>query len=411
MRRMPKLLGLVALLALVALVAVACGGDGTTDAGPVPGRPSTSTASEPTTVGGGPATTAPAGSSTTEVSVWFVRGETVESVTRVVPKVPGIGAEAVKALVAGPTAAETRAGLSTAVPKDTRFVGLAIDSAGIAKVDLSRDFEAGGGSLGITLRLAQVTCTVNQFPTVKGVRFALNGELVSVFSGDGIVIDKPVTCDSYRQVLGRPGAQPPFPGIWPFTTKAELDAYAAGGERAYRDPVVTARDFAVKYVGMDNPVDFPSRTIGPGMVEVPIGPRYAEGHTPLANPQATFGVVVRQLGAQDASGPWTVVEATALNISVTTPKALDKVASPVRLTGQALAFEGTVNVAVREDGMLAGQALGRGVVTGGGDVKRPYGGDIAFRSPAKPAGAILLTELSAADGQNILRATVVRVRF
>jgi hypothetical protein len=96
---------------------------------------------------------------------------------------------------------------------------------------------------------------------------------------------------------------------------------------------------------------------------------------------------------------------------VASPKALDKIASPVRLTGQALAFEGTVNVQVREDGMLAGQALGRGVVTGGGDAKRPYSGDITFRAPGKPAGAIVLTELSAADGQGILRATVVKVRF
>ncbi len=61
----------------------------------------------------------------------------------------------------------------------------------------------------VTMRLAQVTCTVDQFPTVKGVRFALAGELVSVFAGDGIVLDKPVTCASYRDVLGPAG----FPGI------------------------------------------------------------------------------------------------------------------------------------------------------------------------------------------------------
>jgi hypothetical protein len=208
--------------------------------------------------------------------------------------------------------------------------------------------------------------------------------------------------------VGQPAA---FAGIWPFATKAELDAYAAGPERTYRDPVATARDFAVKYIGMDNPVDFMSRTTGPGMVEVPVGPRYAEGHTPLANPQATFGVIVRQLGAQDASGPWTVVEAVAFDIAVTTPKALDKIGSPVHLTGQARAFEGTVNVQVREVGMLAGQSLGKGVVTGGGDVKRPYTGDVTFRAPTKPGGAIVYTELSAADGIGIRQAAVVKARF
>jgi len=391
------------LLVILGLAGAACGSGRVDDAGPVPAKPSTTV--DPGTAG--TTTTAPAGT-TTDVAVWFVRGEKLEATTRAVPKVARIGAEAVKALLAGPTPAESQGGLTTAVPKDTRFLDLAIDEGGIAKVDLSRDFESGGGSLGLTLRLAQVTCTVGQFPTVKGVRFALAGELVSVFSGNGIILDKPVTCDSYRQVQGQPTA---FAGIWPFATKAELDAYAAGPDRTYRDPVATARDFATKYIGMDNPVDFPSRTTGPGMVEVPIGPRYSEGHTPLANPQATFGVIVRQLGAQDASGPWTAVEAVAFDIVVTAPKVLDKVTSPVHLTGQARAFEGAVNVQVREGGMLAGQSLGKGMVTGGGDVRRPYTGDVTFRAPTKPGGAVVYIELSAADGIGIRQAAVVKVRF
>ena len=395
----------LALLALVAVIATACGADQATDAGPVPGRPDTTVTTTPDTA---PATTA---AGTTQVSVWLARSEKLEAVTRVVPSVPRIGAEAVKALLAGPTATETRNGYSTAVPKETRFLDLVIDGAGIAKVDLSRDFESGGGTLGLTLRLAQVACTVGQFPTVKGVRFALNGQLVSVFSGNGIVLDKPVTCDSYREVLAQPGQPAAFAGIWPFATKAELDAYAAGAERTYRNPVTTARDFMTKYVGMDNPVDFPARTTAAGQMEVPVGPRYAEGRTPLANPQARFGVIVRQLGAQDADGPWTVTEVVAFNIVPTAPKALDRITSPVRLTGQAHAFEGNVNVQIREDGMLAGQSLGKGFVTGGGDQRRPYSGDVAFRAPTKPGGAIVYTELSAADGQNIMQAAVVKVRF
>jgi hypothetical protein len=406
---MRRILSTTAVLLL--LVAVACGSGGPTDAGPVPDRPSTTVdPSAPSTTAAGPATTVAPGS-TTEVALWFVRGETLESVRRAVPRVAGIGGEAVKALLAGPTRSESQGGLSTAVPQDTRFLGLSINGEGTARVDLSRDFESGGGSLGLTLRLAQVTCTLDDFPTITGVRFALAGELVSVFSGNGIVLDKPVTCDSYRQYLAQPGAEPAFAGIWPFATKAELDAYAAGSDRTYRDPVATARDFAVKYVGMDNPVDFPARTTGPGMVEVPMGPRYREGRVPSPNPQASFGVIVRQLGAQDANGPWTVVEVVSQNITVTAPKPLEKIASPVRLTGQAHAFEGTVNVQIREDGMLAGQSLGRGFVTGGGDRLRPYSGDIAFRPPTKPAGAVVYTEISMADGVGILRVAVVRVRF
>ncbi len=65
-----------------------------------------------------------------------------------------------------------------------------------------------------------------------------------------------------------------------------------------------------------------------------------------------------------------------------------------------------------QDGMVAGQSLGRGSVTGsGGGSLGPYAGEIGFRSPTSPGGAIVLTETSAADGQGILRAAVVRVRF
>lgn len=400
----------LALVALIGLMAVACGSGEPTDAGPVPGRPDTTiTTTGPTTTG--PGATTPPAAATTELSVWLVKGEKIEPVTRAVPRVPGIGAETVKALLGGPTAAESRAGYSTAIPEQTRFLGLVIDEAGIAKVDLSRDFESGGGSLGLTLRLAQVTCTLDQFPTVNGVRFALAGELVDVFSGNGIVLDKPVTCDSYRQFVAQPGAPADFAGIWPFATRAELDAYAAGTDRTFRDPVATARAFAVRYVGMDNPVDFAPRTTAPGEVEVPMGPRYAEGRTPLPDPQARFTVIVRQLGAQGAAGPWTVVKVESPDIVVTSPKPLEVIASPVRLTGQAHAFEGTVHVEVREDGMLAGQALGEGFVTGGGDMLRPYSGTVSFRSPTKPAGAVVHTEMSAADGQSILQVAVVKVRF
>jgi len=402
-------------VAALALLTAACGSGGTTDVGAVPDRPSTSVEPAAPSTGPGtgdtvPATTAPA-STTTEVSLWFIRGETLEPVKRQVPRVPGIGAEAVKALVGGPTTAETRSGLQTAVPRDTRFLGLVIDAGGIAKVDLSRSFESGGGSLSMTLRLAQVTCTVNQFPTVKGVRFALAGELVSVFSGDGIVIDRPVTCDSYRQVLGQPGSAATFAGIWPFATKAELDAYAGGTDRAFNDPVVTAREFATRYLGMRDPVSFTSQATSDGSAQVRLGFRFGEGNTPVPNPQPTFTVVLRQLGTQPGSGPWTVTGATSANIVVTTPAAGAPVRSPVRLAGQAHAFEGTVNVEVREDGMLAGQSLGKGFVTGGGDMLRPFTGDVTFRAPSKPAGALVFTEISAADGQGILRAAVVRVTF
>ena len=213
--RSRRFLGVVA---LTALGLTACGTRGPADAGPAPSRPeptevipgdipadttATSTADPPapgTTTGAAapvPSTTRVAGpEATTDFVVYLLRGEKLEKVVRRVPKVPGIGQEAMKSLLRGPSRAEAGAGLGTAVPAGTALLGLTVER-GTATVDLSRVFESGGGTLSMTLRLAQVTCTLDQFESITGVRFALAGKPISVFSGEGIVLDKPVTCSSY----------------------------------------------------------------------------------------------------------------------------------------------------------------------------------------------------------------------
>jgi hypothetical protein len=133
---------------------------------------------------------------TTTLSVWFTQGEQVTAVPRTFPRVPRVGTAVLEQLLAGPTADEQAAGYGTEIPPTTRLRNLTI-SDGVAVADFSGDFESGGGTLGLTLRLAQVVCTLDQFPTVDGVRFALDGEVVDVFSGDGLVIDEPVACSDY----------------------------------------------------------------------------------------------------------------------------------------------------------------------------------------------------------------------
>lgn len=202
----------IGMVAVTALALAGCNAELPVDAGPAPSR---SAPLDPPAAGEAAASSQSAGSSgagptsdETTIAVYLIEGERLERVGRTVPEVPGIGAEALRALLAGPTLAETRAGLETAIPTDTRLLGLTV-SGGTATVDLSRAFEFGGGTLGLTLRLAQVACTLDQFDSVDGVRFALGGELLSVFSGNGIVLDRPVSCTSYRTYL--PGAAPSGP--------------------------------------------------------------------------------------------------------------------------------------------------------------------------------------------------------
>lgn len=149
----------------------------------------------------------PAPDGTTTVRAYFFLGSFVDNaglvpVLRVIPKTQGVGAAAMAALLAGPNDGElgARPAMYSVIPEGTRFLGLRID-AGIATVNLSREFEAGGGSASVLGRLAQVVYTLTQFPTVKGVRFELDGVPVNTFSGEGVLLDEPVDRSDYTDQL------------------------------------------------------------------------------------------------------------------------------------------------------------------------------------------------------------------
>ena len=134
------------------------------------------------------------------LAVWFNSGETLFPARRTVPATQTVGTAALKALLAGPTGAEIAGGVGTQLPAGTRLRGLSIAN-GLATVDLSSEFGAGGGVASETMRLAQVVYTITQFPTVRSVTFRLDGRPVTVFTGDGIVLDHPVTRKDYEGLL------------------------------------------------------------------------------------------------------------------------------------------------------------------------------------------------------------------
>lgn len=72
----------------------------------------------------------------------------------------------------------------------------------VLTVDLPAEFESGGGTAAMTARLAQVVFTATQFPEVDSVLFKIDGEVVDVFSGEGIVLDgEPQTREDYVDIL------------------------------------------------------------------------------------------------------------------------------------------------------------------------------------------------------------------
>ena len=200
----------VILAGLLGVLAASCGaGSGARSAGPAPTAgpegaagptvPGSETGSASETVPP-PTGTSGGGAGLLRYQVWFHRGEQLFVVTRTQNATPRVGSAALEALLEGPTESERAAGVQTQIPDGTQLLSLAIDH-GIATVDLTSEYESGGGTASMTMRLAQVVCTLDQFPTVKGVLFELDGRRIDVLGGEGIVIDHPLTCRNYNDLL------------------------------------------------------------------------------------------------------------------------------------------------------------------------------------------------------------------
>ena len=76
--------------------------------------------------------------------------------------------------------------------------------------------------------------------------------------------------------------------------------------------------------------------------------------------------------------------------------------------GTSVAFEGTVQTQVRQDGVA--EPLAKGFVTGGGTQMAPFAGTLAFPAPTAARGAVVLETISAKDG-SVVQASVVRIRL
>jgi germination protein M len=171
--------------------------------------PTTTTTKPPSTATSSPTTTEIVTTTTTEatttttdsmvVSVYFARDEKLAVAHRIVPKTTATGKAAMLALLEGPTPDEKQVGMSSSIPAGTRFLGLDVQN-GVATIDLSKEYESGGGSLSMATRLAQVVYTLTQFASVTRVTFQLDGQPVNVFGGEGIVLDKPVGRSAYEEL-------------------------------------------------------------------------------------------------------------------------------------------------------------------------------------------------------------------
>lgn len=196
---------LLVMFAATALVVAACAGS-TAD----------TTTSSTTTTSSVPTTTQPAPDTTTTVveptdHVVYFLADNVEAnrpgpflipVYRVGTGPEAGPIEALDLLFAGPSPDEVAGipSISTAIPEGTQPHGITV-SDGVASVDLSGEFDDGGGSASMFARLAQVVYTLTALPDIDEVSFVLDGEPVTVFSAEGIVLETPQTRADYYDLL------------------------------------------------------------------------------------------------------------------------------------------------------------------------------------------------------------------
>lgn len=145
-------------------------------------------------------TGAPIDAPTTSQSyeVYFVQRDALVELPRDLEVEAGSDAAVLKALLEGPREAERARGISTEIPAEVRLLGVRVAN-GVARVDLSGEFQAPASPERIALRVAQVVWTMTALSDVSSVSFSIDGELVAVTTDDGAAVERRVSREDYAE--------------------------------------------------------------------------------------------------------------------------------------------------------------------------------------------------------------------
>jgi hypothetical protein len=195
-RRAALLTGAAALVIVGAFAAIALTGD---DPAPAPLPPIDRPSDSPTLSPTPPAKPGSVEIPDFEAEQWFVADEVLYWGTTSlgpgeIPRdladddpVSELAAFWLRTLVAVLPGPVEETGGSTAIPKGTELLHVGRAGA-VLEVDLSSEFESGGGSLSMQLRVAQIVYTGTQFDGIESVRILIEGERVDAIGGEGIVV-------------------------------------------------------------------------------------------------------------------------------------------------------------------------------------------------------------------------------
>ncbi len=134
------------------------------------------------------------------VSVYFVGQTNNEEVYKIVKRPYNVQTDgtkinfAIKSLLNGPSAQETSKGIYSEIPQETKLISIE-ETPDKVVINLSDDFEQGGGTDGLYKRLYQLIKTANK-NTSLDVYLKLDGKQADVVGGEGIMLNQPLNKDS-----------------------------------------------------------------------------------------------------------------------------------------------------------------------------------------------------------------------
>lgn len=97
---------------------------------------------------------------------------------------------AITELISAPSKWEKSKGFTSEIPNGTKILSVR-ESSGSAMIDLSSDFETGGGAESTYMRIKQLIKTANS-NTSQPVYLYINGKQANVIGGEGVMIKQPL---------------------------------------------------------------------------------------------------------------------------------------------------------------------------------------------------------------------------
>lgn len=97
---------------------------------------------------------------------------------------------AIKELLAAPSKWEKSKGFTSEIPQGTKLISIR-ESSGSVLIDISSDFETGGGAESTYMRIKQIIKTSNANTSIP-VYLYINGRQANVIGGEGVMLKQPL---------------------------------------------------------------------------------------------------------------------------------------------------------------------------------------------------------------------------